>query len=294
VFNVTGVDALAELMQEQSERDRRKAPASPVSPNAVTVNDQRMLISDLMQLLREQCSVVGHILSDVLSLQKIEEGKFDLEMAPFSPELLVQNTVESFRPSLQRKHLQINVIMQSLDKHVSSHDCVDDTSSLPRARVHHFGEDIDATVQLTKPTVSSLQDTLRAISVDTSDTGYPAWQQSTIDRSTRIELEATPSQVCATAESADVRAQRELKAQEEVELDPLAPALDVSTAPVISISPSHMASRFIATRSRGWPARESSPTLMGATVVRAVSKRLLIGGRDHSGVLLMHTSLILL
>ena len=59
--------------------------------------------------------MVGHILSDVLSLQKIEEGKFDLEMAPFSPELLVQNTVDSFRPSLQRKQLKVNVHLQSLD-----------------------------------------------------------------------------------------------------------------------------------------------------------------------------------
>jgi len=143
---ISGVDALAEQLQEQAAGQTAVA-----QPN---------LISDLVYLLRDQCSVVGHILSDVLSLQKIEEGKFDLEMAPFSPELQVQNTVDSFRPSLQRKQLQVNLQLQPLDLGpfmtgqllglpISS-------QALPRPQTLLIGvDDIDASLPLTLKTQSS-------------------------------------------------------------------------------------------------------------------------------------------
>jgi len=75
----------------------------------------RQTTVDLMQLLRDQCSVVGRILTDVLSLQKMEEGKFTLTMAPFNPELLVRNTVSSFKSSYDKKHLDVSLQLQSLN-----------------------------------------------------------------------------------------------------------------------------------------------------------------------------------
>ena len=77
------------------------------SPNGAA--DSKDVIADLMQLLKDQCQIVGRILGDVLSLQKMEEGKFVLEMAPFSPEVLIRNTVDSFRSTFDRKHQRVEL-----------------------------------------------------------------------------------------------------------------------------------------------------------------------------------------
>jgi len=69
----------------------------------------RDVMQSLFQLLKDQCQAVGHILSDVLSLQKIEEGQFTLDMAPFSPAQLVLNSVRSAEPMFKSKHQKITV-----------------------------------------------------------------------------------------------------------------------------------------------------------------------------------------
>jgi len=97
---LVGVDSLEEQIQSLSRREE----------------GAEEMAADLMQLLKDQCSIVGRILGDVLSLQKMEEGKFNLELAPFSPELLLRNTVDSFRPSFEHKKLKTKVWLQSLDE----------------------------------------------------------------------------------------------------------------------------------------------------------------------------------
>jgi len=75
-------------------------------------------VPGLIHLLQEQCSIVSRILNDVLSLQKMEEGRFVLELVPFSPEQLVQNAVESFKASFQSRRQTVSVKAQSLDAFV--------------------------------------------------------------------------------------------------------------------------------------------------------------------------------
>ena len=72
-------------------------------------------VYDLLAMLQDQCGVVSRILNDVLSLQKMEEGRFTLEMVPFSPEHLLRNTVESFAAGFQSRHQSVSIRIQSLD-----------------------------------------------------------------------------------------------------------------------------------------------------------------------------------
>jgi len=69
-------------------------------------------VADLVHTLHEQCAVVSRILSDVLSLQKMEDGRFTLEMVPFSPEQLVCSTVESFQQSFETRRQTVAVKLQ--------------------------------------------------------------------------------------------------------------------------------------------------------------------------------------
>ena len=73
----------------------------------------------LIHTLQEQCAAVSTILNDVLSLQKMEDGQFNLEFVPFSPELFVRKTVESFRPAFEAKRLQVHISIQDNDNHVN-------------------------------------------------------------------------------------------------------------------------------------------------------------------------------
>jgi len=72
-------------------------------------------LQDLLVMLQDQCGVVSRILNDVLSLQKMEEGRFTLEMVPFSPEHLLRNTVESFAAGFHSRHQSVTVHTQSLE-----------------------------------------------------------------------------------------------------------------------------------------------------------------------------------
>ena len=76
------------------------------------------VIQDLMQTLQDQCGIVSRILNDVLSLQKMEDGRFTLEMMPFSPAQLIRQTVDSFKASFQSRHQIVTVRIQSLDAYL--------------------------------------------------------------------------------------------------------------------------------------------------------------------------------
>ena len=59
------------------------------------------------------------ILNDVLSLQKIEEGAFQLEMAPFDLEQMVLHTVQSFQSALSDKNITLTGQIQSLSGYLN-------------------------------------------------------------------------------------------------------------------------------------------------------------------------------
>jgi len=76
--------------------------------------------NDLIHMLHDQCGVVSRILNDVLSLQKIDEGRLTLEMIPFLPERLVQTTIDLFQSSYAGRSQSVTVQIQSLDEFVST------------------------------------------------------------------------------------------------------------------------------------------------------------------------------
>jgi signal transduction histidine kinase len=52
---------------------------------------------ETMGIMKEATRFMAETLNDVLSLQKIEEGKLQLEFKPFSPEGLVFSVIRNFR-----------------------------------------------------------------------------------------------------------------------------------------------------------------------------------------------------
>jgi signal transduction histidine kinase len=71
---------------------------------------------ELLQASLEQTKFVSRILNDVLSLRKIEDGAFVLEMHPFSLSSLIQSTVNSFKAALEKKNLQLHYEVDSLER----------------------------------------------------------------------------------------------------------------------------------------------------------------------------------
>ena len=69
---------------------------------------------EIVNLVHGQTLVVGHILNDVLSLHKIEDGGFTLQYAPFSLESLVLATMKSFLPSVHDKQLSFTLNLVDL------------------------------------------------------------------------------------------------------------------------------------------------------------------------------------
>lgn len=57
----------------------------------------------------------------VLSMQRIEEGRLVLENHPFSLRQMIQSTLRSFAAPLHEKHLQVQVILPSLDEFILQH-----------------------------------------------------------------------------------------------------------------------------------------------------------------------------
>jgi K+-sensing histidine kinase KdpD len=58
---------------------------------------------DMLSILSEQTEVVTHILNDVLSLQKIEDGALTLDYSVFDMERMIRSTLYSFKaPCLER------------------------------------------------------------------------------------------------------------------------------------------------------------------------------------------------
>jgi CheY-like chemotaxis protein/nitrogen-specific signal transduction histidine kinase len=62
--------------------------------------------AEVLEVMEESTTSMSTILNDVLSFQKIEEGRFDLELAPFSLESVLFKAVASFKTSVTSKKLK--------------------------------------------------------------------------------------------------------------------------------------------------------------------------------------------
>ena len=95
---------------EQLREDLYTEPLRPVEE-----------MQDVVNILNEQSKVVARILNDVLSLQKIEDGALQLEMAPFNLLEMICGTLRSFQPLFTEKKLSLLTELQSLEECLATH-----------------------------------------------------------------------------------------------------------------------------------------------------------------------------
>ena len=69
---------------------------------------------DVLNIVHEQCLVVGRILNDVLSMQKLDDGAMTLQLEPFSLESMILSTMQSFQPGIREKEIQFTAELQSV------------------------------------------------------------------------------------------------------------------------------------------------------------------------------------
>lgn len=72
--------------------------------------------SEIVDILREQATVVSRILNDVLTIQRIEEGKLSLQFETFSIRALCEGTIRSFRTASKEKHIKWHTNLPKLDE----------------------------------------------------------------------------------------------------------------------------------------------------------------------------------
>ena len=60
-----------------------------------------------------------HILNDVLSLQKIEDGALSLDCAPFDIERMVRSTLYSFKAPCRERNLRLLINLDDLTAHAA-------------------------------------------------------------------------------------------------------------------------------------------------------------------------------
>ena len=63
--------------------------------------------------------MVTHILNDVLSLQKIEDGALSLDCAPFDIERMVRSTLYSFKAPCRERNLRLLINLDDLTAHAA-------------------------------------------------------------------------------------------------------------------------------------------------------------------------------
>lgn len=86
--------------------------------NGIMGMTQVLLETSLDEAQRDQLEHIAEsnehllmIVNDLLDFSKIEEGRLDLELRPFSPAELAQNTADIFRASAKRKGLTLDVLV---------------------------------------------------------------------------------------------------------------------------------------------------------------------------------------
>lgn len=73
---------------------------------------------ELLSVLRISCDSLCHILSDVLSMQKIEEGKYSLEKEWFSMGLDLQNLANQYEITVRDSWMKCEIVF--LSRHSTS------------------------------------------------------------------------------------------------------------------------------------------------------------------------------
>ena len=86
---------------------------------------------DVLNIVHEQCLVVGRILNDVLSMQKLDDGAMTLQLEPFSLESMILSTMQSFQPSIREKEIQFTVELQSVQGAIYEIETCTDMERLP-------------------------------------------------------------------------------------------------------------------------------------------------------------------
>jgi signal transduction histidine kinase/ActR/RegA family two-component response regulator len=87
------------IMQE--EKDGKTEPGTPGETDAED--------DSLVLMIRQQVDTVRHILDDVLSLQKIEEGKFAIEKAPFAISTMLREVHWAYEKICEQKNVKISL-----------------------------------------------------------------------------------------------------------------------------------------------------------------------------------------
>lgn len=72
---------------------------------------------EVLDILAEQTDVIGRILNDVLSLQRLEAVQLKLEYKPFNIQRFILSTVQAFGAEFQAKQLTVEVICGAADEH---------------------------------------------------------------------------------------------------------------------------------------------------------------------------------
>ena len=94
--------------------------------NSVTMGIELLQTSKLpiqtykyLEMMKDATDVMTETLNNVLNIQKIEEGKFEIVIAPFSIKPLLQKLVNTFQGSLQQNHITIKTfIFGNEPKHI--------------------------------------------------------------------------------------------------------------------------------------------------------------------------------
>lgn len=68
---------------------------------------------DALIMMKDASSFMAETLNDVLSMQKIEEGKLELELNPFSLQLTISKVFSTFKGVLRSKNMEAVLVMQS-------------------------------------------------------------------------------------------------------------------------------------------------------------------------------------
>ena len=79
----------------------------------------RPLFCFFLSFLPHAGGVVTHILNDVLSLQKIEDGALTLDCAPFDVDRMVRSTLYSFKAPCKERKLRLKVNLDDLNTMVT-------------------------------------------------------------------------------------------------------------------------------------------------------------------------------
>ena len=73
------------------------------------------IVADNLQILGEQSEIVTHILNDVLSLQKIEDGALTLDFKVSTMDSMITTTLRTFGSSYQQKGIKLKTHLMSID-----------------------------------------------------------------------------------------------------------------------------------------------------------------------------------